>query len=216
MLHLSQRRTDAVSLAYTSTPRCGTSRIQTSANISKSTCGAPTAMPRSTAAQWHGAPSVANSADGGALRDQLRRLDRGDPALPVVRRQALGSADKLKVFGEQCPADHDLDGCKAGDLADRRTQPLCALGKILSSPLGRSAAEQVMSGDPADAGSLTTRCGRCRSPAGTLNSSRSGTGHLRRPEDCRDGCTRLVVEDEEAGTWRRDLTRRACGRQVRS
>ena len=51
-----------------------------------------------------------------AVRDQLRRQHRRDPALLPVRRQASGTADKLKGFAEQCMAEYDLTGWTVPDL----------------------------------------------------------------------------------------------------
>ena len=53
-----------------------------------------------------------------ALRDQLRRLDRGDPPLRLFGAQASGNADRFKGFAEECMAEYDLDGWKVPDLTD--------------------------------------------------------------------------------------------------
>jgi 4-hydroxyphenylacetate 3-monooxygenase len=53
-----------------------------------------------------------------ALRDQLWRLDRGDPPLLPVRRAGSGNADRFKGFAEDCMAEYDLDGWKVPDLTD--------------------------------------------------------------------------------------------------
>ena len=53
-----------------------------------------------------------------ALRDQLWRLDRGDPALLPVRRDGLRQCRKFKGFAEDCMAEYDLDGWKVPDLTD--------------------------------------------------------------------------------------------------
>ena len=54
-----------------------------------------------------------------ALRDQLRRLDRGNPPLlPVRRAWPPAMPTSFKGFAEQCMAEYDLDGWKVPDLTD--------------------------------------------------------------------------------------------------